>query len=178
VKILRRTQFGNPILRSITQKLIDSEINSQQTQELIQNMRYTLENRKYGVGLAAPQVGESVSLSVIGIKPTPTRPYLKPEELVIINPKITKTYGAKVPMWEGCVSGGEIYGQVPRYEKVRLEWQDGKAAKHQQDFEGFIAQVIQHEVDHLNGILYMDRVVDPTTYMTFSEYKKMRNKDA
>lgn len=174
LKLLRRTQFGNPVLRAKTRQLTSQEILSPTTQELIKNIHYTLEKRKYGVGLAAPQVGEAVALSVIAIKPTPTRPELVKEGLVIINPVITETYGQKISQWEGCISGTEIYAQVPRYKKIRLQWLDQKSQKHERDFEGFIAQVIQHEVDHLNGILFVDLVTDTKSYMTFSEYKKMR----
>ena len=173
MKILRRRQFGNPVLRQKTTCLSSARIQSGEIQDLIADMRNTLERRQYGVGLAAPQIGKSLALSVIGIKPTPTRPELQRQNLVIINPEITKLYGKKDNMWEGCVSGAEMYAQVPRHKKVRLKWQDENAKTHEKNFAGFMAHVIQHEVDHLDGILFVDRVEDTKTYMTFSEYKKM-----
>lgn len=183
MKVLRRTQFGNPILRTKTRTLSREEILSADIQMLIKDMRYTLENKQYGVGLAATQVGQSVAISVIGIKPTPTRPKNPTVNLTVINPKIVKTYGQKEPMWEGCVSFGGTkdfpYAQVPRYKKLRLQYLDENARRHEKDFEGIIAHVLQHEVDHLNGVLFVDRVEDTKTYITVSEYKKlMKNKSS
>lgn len=176
MKILRRTQFGNPVLRQVTQRLTKEEILSDKIQDLIANMRYTVEQKKYGVGLAATQVGQPVALSVIAIKPTPTRPKLKKLEFVIINPEIIKTYGDTEPMWEGCISFGDIknfpYALVPRYKKLTLRWLDERAEQHEQDFDGMTAHVLQHEVDHLNGILFVDKVEDTTSYMSVNEYKK------
>lgn len=80
-------------------------------------------------------------------------------------------------MWEGCISGLELYAQVPRYKKLRLKWMDEQAKTHEQDFEGFIAHVIQHEVDHLKGVLYVDRIKDTKSIITIREYKKMRERE-
>lgn len=139
-------------------------------------MRYTLEKKAYGVGLAAPQVGQGVAISVVGIKPTPTRPNNPVISMTIINPKIVRMYGRREPMWEGCVSFGDArnfpYAQVPRYKKLRLKYMDEKGDAQERDFEGLLAHVLQHEVDHLQGILFVDRVEDTSSYMTTAEYKK------
>ncbi|MEJ0073776.1 MAG: peptide deformylase [Candidatus Saccharibacteria bacterium] len=176
MKTLRRTQFGNPVLREKTRRLSREDILSPKVQELITNMRYTLENKKYGVGLAATQVGQSVAITVIGIKPTPTRPDNPIINMVVINPEIVKTYDDKEPMWEGCVSFGDTrnfpYALVPRYKKIRLRWLDERAETHEEDFEDILAHVLQHETDHLNGILFVDKVEDTKSYITISEYKK------
>lgn len=176
MRMLRRTQFGNPILRTPARRLEKSEITSVKTQELIRNMLATLEHKKYGVGLAAPQVGIGVALAVLSIKPTPTRPQIKSEQLVIINPEIVKTYGRRTGMWEGCISFGDVrnfpYAKALRYRKIRLRYHDGQGRQHERDFDGLLAHVLQHEVDHLNGILFVDRVRDPKTFMNVSEFKK------
>lgn len=176
MKILRRTKFGNPILRQVAQRLSDAEIRSPEIQNLIANMRYTVEQKKYGVGLAAPQIGESLAISVIDIKPTPSRPGIDSFQTVIINPEITEAYGHRTGMWEGCLSCGTgkdtLYGKALRYKKVRLRWQDEAAATHEQDLDGFISHVAQHEVDHLNGILFVDRVRNTKTYMMQDEFYK------
>jgi len=176
IKKLRRTQFGNPILRATARQLTPSEIRSDEIQELIAAIRTTLIEKQYGVGLAAPQVGHSVALTVIGIKPTPSRPHNPFIDMVVINPELIKTYGRKTPMWEGCISFGDTknfpYAQVPRYQKIRLRWLDEQGKRHERDFEGLLAQVLQHETDHLNGILFVDKVEDTTTYMTITEYKR------
>lgn len=173
-QLLNKTDFGNPILRKVAKKLSIEQILSVDTQQFIQNMYYTLENKEYGVGIAAPQVGQSVAISVIDTKPTPTRPNLIRQKLTIINPIITKTYGRKVQQWEACISGAQLYAKVPRYTRVRLRWQDKDALWQEQDFDGFMAHVIQHEVDHLSGVLFVDRVSDTKSYATFDEYKKIR----
>jgi peptide deformylase len=174
MQLLKRTQFGNPLLRAVASTLTKKEILSTTTQDLLKDMRYTLEKKRYGVGLAAPQVGQSVAIAIIGLKPTPTRPNTKALSLTLINPHIVSYSGKLMAMWEGCISGPNMYGKALRYQKLRLRWLDDRARRHQQDFEGLAAQVIQHEVDHLNGILFVDKVKDPKTYVTFSEYKKIR----
>ncbi|MBI2008907.1 peptide deformylase [Candidatus Saccharibacteria bacterium] len=174
-RVLRRKQFGNPILRQKTAELSEEQILSEPIQELIGSMRHTLENRKYGVGLAAPQVGHNICLSVIHIRPTKTRPNLpkaKWADLVIINPKIIKTYGAKIPTWEGCISLAEVFAKVSRYKKVELEYLDENAMRHKKIFNSLLAQVIQHEIDHLHSILFVDKVKDTSTFMSGSEYRK------
>jgi peptide deformylase len=174
--LLEVTQFGNPILRDVAKRLTPEEILSDEVQTLIANMCFTLQEREYGVGLAAPQIGSNLALSVIGIKPTPTRPNLEIFNTVLINPQVVETFGRKRQMWEGCVSSGELentlYAKVPRYKKVRLTWLDENAVEHDEILDGFVAHVAQHETDHLNGILFVDRVKDTKTYMLAGEYKK------
>ena len=171
--ILKRREFGDPILRQVQRQLTISQIKSVKVQRLIKDMYYTLEHKKYGVGLAAPQIGEGIAISVIDTKPTPTRKKLKRIKLTIINPEIVQTYGYRKPMWEGCISGTELFALVPRYKKIRLKYLDEQAMLHEDDFDGIIAQIIQHETDHLNGVLFVDKVKDTKSYMTFKEYKKM-----
>ena len=175
-QILKATQFGNPILRSKTRRLTSAEVRSENIQALIDTMRYTLLKKAYGVGIAAPQVGVDIALSVIGIKPTPNRPNLESFETVIINPEIIETYGNKKRLWEGCISCGTgkntLFAQVPRYKRIKLRWLDEKGIKQEEILDGFIAHVVQHEVDHLNGVLFVDRVKDPSTFMMADEYRK------
>lgn len=175
MKTLSKTEFGNPVLRAKVKKLSEDEILSAETQELIANIRHTLIEKKYGVGLAAPQVGRGISLSVIHIRPTKMRPNLPKSKwvsLVIINPKITKTYGQPKQYWEGCISLPNTFAKVPRYKKVKVKYLDEKGVKHEKVFEGLLAHVLQHEIDHLNGGLFVDKVMDTRTYMTAAEYKK------
>lgn len=174
-KVLRRTQFGNPILREKARRVSSDEITSARIQELIFNMRYTLKHKKLGIGLAAPQVGKSLAIAVIAIQPTELRPNIEPFDAVLINPEIVGTSGRRTAMWEGCISGGSggkanLFGKALRYSEVTVKYHDETGKPHQQIFTGLQAQVAQHEIDHLNGILFVDRVRDTKTYMTYSEY--------
>lgn len=174
MKVLPRTEFGDPILRKVASRLTPEEIASDKIQTLIKDIRHTLVTKKFGVGLAAPQVGESLALSVIAIRPVKHRPNVEPFDLVIISPKIIKTFGTPKDKWEGCLSAGAsgLFGKVGRYKKIEIKFLDEAGKEHVRQFEGLQAQVIQHETDHLNGILFVDHVTDPKTYMTLKEYKK------
>jgi peptide deformylase len=176
-KILKRTVFGDPVLSAPARRLSESDINSPEIQTLIEDLRHTLQVKKYGVGLAAPQVGQGVALSVVGIKPTPSRPDAQSEDMVIINPEIVKTYGARAQMWEGCISFGTSsrdfpYAKALRWRKIRVRYLDEHGKQHEKDFDGLLAHVLQHEIDHLNGVLFTERIKDPKTLMMMSEYKK------
>jgi peptide deformylase len=171
-KILRRTQFGNPILRTPTKMLSLDEIKSDDIKTLVADMRHTLANKKYGVGIAANQLGRSLAISVIAIKKTPARPDVTEVSMVIINPSITETFGNKTGMWEGCLSFGKVFAKAQRYKKVRVKYLDENGMSHEKVFEGLLAHVMQHETDHLHGTLFVDKVRDPKTWMTESEYIK------
>lgn len=174
-KSRRLRQFGDPILRQKATELDVAEIGSQMVQQLIADIRQTNKLKQYGVGLAAPQIGVSLALSVIGIKPTPTRPELQEFNQVIINPTY-EGHGRRTAMWEGCQSSGvgrnTLYAKALRYRRIRATWYDENATKHVETLDGFVAHVFQHEIDHLNGILFVDRVRDSKTYMLIGEYKK------
>lgn len=174
-RVLNLAYFGNPILRKVARRLSVDEIRSDKIQQLIEDIRYTNRTKQYGVGLAAPQVGKSVALSVIGIKPTPNRPNLTPFESVIINPAY-EGVGRPVGMWEGCQSAGSgeggLFAKAERYKTIRASWYDEHGELHEAELSGFVAHVFQHETDHLNGVLFVDRVTDTTTYMTAGEYRK------
>ncbi len=176
MKQLKLTQFGNPILRKKAKPLLATKVKSKEIQNLIADMRHTLVSKKLGVGLAAPQIGQSIALAVVQIRPTPHRPKVKNFDAILINPEITQTFGRRTQLWEGCISSGVgtsgLFARVPRYKKVKVRFMDEKGKLHHKIFEGLPAHVMQHEVDHLNGILFVDRVKDTGSYMTFQEYKK------
>lgn len=175
MNVLKLTRFGNPILREKATLITIDEIKSEKTQRLIDDIRYTNRQKKYGVGLAAPQVGEPVALSVIGIKSTPTRPDIKPLDMVIINPRYNGI-GRRSSKWEGCQSSGSgrntLFGKALRYKKIQATWYDENATQHDEILEDFTAHVFQHETDHLHGILFVDRVRDTNTFMLGDEYRK------
>ncbi len=150
-KLLNFVSPNNLVLRKKCRKFSLDEIQSVEIQHLIDDLFYTVKNNNRGVGLSANQVGKEEAISVVAIKPTPARPNLKPFHKVFINTKITKTFGNKKPMWEGCLStavdenGEPSMAQVPRFAKIQVEYFDRDGQKVSEIAEGFIAQVLQHK---------------------------------
>lgn len=171
---LKIVEFGNLILRKTAKKLSFDEIQSTEMQQLIKDMHKTLVEHRQGVALAAPQVGKSIALIVIAVRPTKHRPKVSDFDLVLINPVIVSTDEDKSQMWEGCLSGGSsgLFAKTPRHKKISVEFTDEIGQRQKREFGGLHAQIIQHEVDHLNGILFVDRVTDTKTYMTLKEYRR------
>ena len=148
--------LGEPVLRRIAE-LID-DVTHPDVQELAQTMLFTLEGSN-GVGLAAPQIFVSKRLMVVASKPTKRYPYA-PEmpATVMINPEFIPLSDAMVKDYEGCLSIPSIRALVPRYHSIRVSYTDLTGQRLEVNFEGFIARVFQHEYDHLNGLVYLDRV--------------------
>lgn len=172
---LRLTRFGNPILRQVAITVHDGEVHSGRVRSLIADMKQLLASEEYGVGIAAPQLGIALAVCVICIRPTKLRPDVEPYEQVIINPSYTGV-GRRIALWEGCLSGGSgddlLYGKALRYTSIDAQWIDETGILHREQLTGFLAHVFQHETDHLRGILFVDRVRDPHTYMMADEYRK------
>ncbi len=120
----------------------------------IKEMTQTMKAQAHGIGIAAPQVGIPQQIAVVDV--SPRVPGAEP--LVLINPHIVKLADEKASR-EGCMSLPDYTGNIKRYEHVRLRWQDEAGEFHERDFQGIEAVCIQHEVDHLNGVLFMDRVI-------------------
>lgn len=177
-RILEFAPEGSAVLREKCRKLSAEEVRSVEVQRLIRDMYHTVRERKMGVGLSANQVGRKEAISVIAIKPTPARPDLVPFDKVCINTEIVETFGEKELMWEGCLStavdenGEASMAQVPRYRKVRIEYLDGRGSKQSEVVEGFVAHVVQHETDHLNGVLFTD-LIDRDRLISYRDYIKL-----
>lgn len=175
-KVLKRTEFGNPILQTKTKKLAKEEVLSEEIQQLIADMRHTVSVKKYGVGIAATQVGQPIALSVISMKKKPSHPNMKEFDQVIVNPSF-EGLGKQDEMWEGCISFSAVdepvFAKAVRFKRIRARWMDERGEEHQEDLDGLVAHVFQHETDHLNGILFPERVKDHRSWMNTSEYKKM-----
>jgi peptide deformylase len=164
---LEIVQTGNPVLRTVARMLSIDEIKSAATQELIAQMRDTMRAAP-GVGLAAPQIGESIQLAVI----EDCADYLKdvpPEKLtalqrspvdfhVVINPKLTVIGETVLALYEGCLSVAGFVAVVPRAESVRVDCLNERAEPITITAHGWYARILQHEIDHLNGTLYIDRM--------------------
>jgi len=168
---------GEEILREKCRRLTKDEIRTEVIQNLIDDMKYTCDEGRWGVGLSANQVGEALAISVIAVKPTPSRPDLELYEKVCINTEIVETFGEPELMWEGCVStamgenGEPAMGQVPRHTKVRVKYLDRDGGGHDEIVEGFVAHVLQHETDHLGGVLFTD-LIGTGSLVTNREYRE------
>jgi len=164
---LKIVQAGDPVLRIKSRQLTKDEIRSPQIQELIELMRTTMREAP-GVGLAAPQVGVSLQLAVIE-DPEEYLAHLSADELataqrsavpfhVIINPKLTLLDDASATFFEGCLSVEGYQAIVDRALNVRVECLNERAEEVTINAQGWYARILQHEIDHLNGTLYIDRM--------------------
>jgi peptide deformylase len=170
--ILTLTQFGNPVLRKAAKPVTKRFINSPQCKTLIEDMFRTMHSVS-GIGLAASQIGESIQLAVIQLEAGPSRPNLKTSDrIVIINPKITRSSKEMTSDWEGCLSFDGVRGRVPRPREITVRYLNQKGEKVTRKVRGLLARAFQHEIDHLNGTVYIDRVRDTKTIMTYEEFLK------
>lgn len=163
-------QLGNPILRSPAQ-LIEN-IQKRHIQTLIDNLIATVEQAN-GVGIAAPQVAQSYRLFIVASRPNlryPTAPIMEPTAM--INPKILSHSTEVVKGWEGCLSIPAIRGYVPRYEAIEIEYTDRNGKLQKQELTHFVARIFQHEYDHLDGIVFLDRLESTQDIITEQEYQK------
>jgi peptide deformylase len=179
VAILKIAQLGEPILRRKANLIDPREIGSERIQTLIDDMIETMHDAD-GAGLAAPQVYESLQLCVIEVDKNPRYPQFEPIPLtVLINPVVTPLVGGpgalsaedSFQMYEGCLSVPGMRGQVTRPRKVRVQALDRAGNALDFVWESFRAVVVQHETDHLNGALYVDRA-DPKTLTFLREYER------
>ena len=164
--------MGHPVLRRRTPPLEPADIGSPAVQQLIDDMFETM-NEYAGIGLAAPQVHESLRLFVAGVDdPDGGLP-----PVVMINPEIEPLGLAKEEDWEGCLSIPDIRGRVPRAVEIRVRALDRHGMEQRMTAKGFAARVIQHETDHLDGVLFFDRMraFDSLTFLT--EYERYWHKD-
>jgi peptide deformylase len=176
VEKVKLAEFGDPILRRVAQRVDLKDIKSEEIQTLIKRLREACDANKYGVGIAAPQIGVSQAVLVIKIKSTPSRPNLNSFDKVVINPEIIEYIGQPVQLWDGCLSGGAdpLFAQTERYKKIRVNYYDEDGEFYEDELiDGFVAHVFQHETDHVNGMLFVDRVTNSKSWMSNSEYLKM-----
>ncbi|HYX53054.1 MAG TPA: peptide deformylase, partial [Candidatus Limnocylindrales bacterium] len=178
--ILPIVQVGEPVLRQQARPLRPNEIRSREIRELIADMKETMYGAP-GVGLAAPQIGRNLQLAVIEDRSEYTKDWT-PEQLaerertaipfhVIINPRLTLIGDEKVEFFEGCLSLNGLLGLVPRARSVRVECLDEMGGPRVIEAAGWYARILQHEIDHLGGTVYVDRMY-PRTLMTVENYKQ------
>ena len=159
--IRKIARMGHPVLRQTARDLTEKEIKSGEIRRLIQDMIDTM--REYGgIGLAAPQIHESLQLALIEFEDSERYPDEGAENnlplSVFINPKITVLDATEQGFWEGCLSIPEIRGLVYRPRKIQVDYLDIHAVPQTIVAEGFLATIFQHELDHLGGTLFVDRL--------------------
>jgi len=173
-------QDGHPVLRAIAKGIPVEEITSPRIRDLIAEMRSLLAEEEYGVALAAPQVGEGLRLFIVGgVAEAKKRRSnskkdrdpddeddedvfsgMSDEDEVYINPVLVKTSRAKRKKHEGCLSVRGKWGYVPRAEKATVRAYNEKGEKIERGASGFLAHIFQHEMDHLDGVLYIDKAAE------------------
>jgi peptide deformylase len=177
---LKLVQVGEQILRQRARVLTPEEIHSAEIQDLVEFMHETLRDAP-GVGLAAPQVGMGIQLAIIEDLPEYSKA-MTSEQIdererapvpfhVIINPKLTAVGGEKVEFFEGCLSVNGYTAVVPRYRRVLVECLDEHGDPKKIEGSGWYARILQHEIDHLNGTVYVDRML-PRTLMTIENFTR------
>ncbi len=170
MSILKVARMGHPVLRKVARKVEPAEIKTAEFQKLVDDMIETM--REYdGIGLAAPQVHESVRLAIIGIEEG------KGEDRTIrvfpvINPEVTPTTKETGEDWEGCLSVPRMRGRVSRPDAITVRALDRRGNKVEFDLVGYPARVVQHELDHLDGVLFIDRMKSFETLCFIEEYSK------
>ncbi len=177
---LKIMQLGEAVLRQKAKALTLDEIRSRQTQDLIEWMRETMHDAP-GVGLAAPQIGFGLQIAVIEDRPENMKDapaeFLKERERkpvpfhVVINPQITLEGAADVEFFEGCLSFAGFTAVVARARKVKVECLDHKGNAKTIEATGWYARILQHEIDHLHGTVYVDRM-NPRTLMGLDNFNR------
>jgi len=156
----------NPILREIARPLEEKKIGSKKILSILNKMRKALYSEEDGVAIAAPQVGESLRMFMVrgdilkANSAEDSEDKKTYRDLVFINPEILKASKKRKKMEEGCLSVRWLYGKVERSEKVKIKALDETGKKIEVGASGLMAQIFQHEIDHLNGILFIDKAHD------------------
>jgi peptide deformylase len=172
VSVRQVVEIGDPVLRRRARELSPEEIGSSEVQGLIDDLIDT-RRATHGAGIAAPQVGESVRVAIVEVQEgNPRYPYKRPEPLtVLINPTIEPLDDLLVEINEGCLSVPDLRGTLRRSVEIRIRYLDREGAEHEQVKRGLTAGTFQHEVDHLDGILFVDRA-DPRTFATWEQFDR------
>ncbi len=157
MSILKIARIGNPVVRAAAKPLDVGGIRSASVQRLIDDMVETMHEYD-GVGVAAPQVHASLRLAVIEVPADDERSEAAVPLTVLVNPVVTPLGDGAEVGWEGCLSIPDLRGQVPRFKRVRLDALDREGKPYTVEAEDFFARVIQHECDHLDGSVYIDRM--------------------
>lgn len=166
-------QIGHPILRNKTKDIPINEIKTENTKKIIEKMIKTMRKHN-GAGLAANQIYEPIRICIIEVLDNPRYKHLNTIPLkVLINPKvIIKKDSTTFNSYEGCLSVPNLRGKVKRYNTINVTYYNMDAKKITEDIKGLESIVYQHEIDHLHGFLFTDKVEDNSTLVTYENYQK------
>jgi peptide deformylase len=173
VTVLPIAQVGDPVLRERARDLTAEELASPEVQAFIDDLIDT-KRAANGAGLAANQVSDLRRIAVVEVtEGNPRYPYKPPIPLtVMVNPVLEPLGEETVEINEGCLSVPDLRGTVDRFAAVRVRYLDREGAEHVEERRGLTAGTFQHEVDHLDGVLFLDRVRDPSTFSTWEEFDR------
>jgi peptide deformylase len=178
--ILKVARLGHPVLRRKATPIPKDQIQSPRVQQLIDDMFETM-HEYGGIGLAAPQIHEGLRLFVAGVRRadvvSPMTDDAEMPLITVINPEVVPVTKEVVSDWEGCLSIPDIRGQVPRPDAVRLRAFDREGRKFEVVATGLPARVIQHENDHLDGVIFFDRMKSLESLAFMDEFRRYWAKD-
>ena len=170
MSILKVARIAHPVLRSPAMPVPKSAFKDPLFQKLVDDMRETMYEYE-GVGLAGPQVHESLRIAVIEVPSDDERSRAEVPFMVLVNPVVTPLSDETVEGWEGCLSIPDLRGVVPRFKSLKLEAQDRDGKSYSLEAHDFFARVIQHECDHLDGNVYLDRMKGMRTLTVIKEFE-------
>lgn len=163
---------GHPVLRERAREVTAEELATAEVQALIDDLVDTMRHAN-GAGLAANQIGVPLRVAVIEVGDNPRYPYKPRIPLtVVVNPVIEPLDGELVPINEGCLSVPNLRGEVARHVNVGVRYLDRDGNQHDEVRRGLTAGTFQHECDHLDGVLFLDRVTDPRTFTTWEQFDR------
>jgi peptide deformylase len=163
---------GHPALRQPAVEVSADELASAEVQALIDDLVDTMRDAN-GAGLAANQIADPRRIAVIEVNDNPRYPYKPRIPLtIVVNPVIEPVDEELVEINEGCLSVPDLRGSVHRHVNVRVRWLDRDGTPHDEVKRGLTAGTFQHECDHLDGVLFLDRVTDPTTFTTWAQFER------
>ena len=170
-------EIGDPVLRQRARELSPEEISSPETQALIDDLIET-KRATNGAGIAANQVGEPVRVAIVEVEEgNPRYPYKPPEPLtVLVNPTLEPIGEEQMNINEGCLSVPDLRGNLQRHREVRVRYLDRDGNEREEVKRGLTAGTYQHEVDHLDGILFVDRA-DPRTFATWEQFDRHQREE-
>jgi len=169
-------QLGQPLLREVARKVADPCAPA--IQALIEDMLVTVADAS-GVGIAAPQLFESLALFIVASRPNPRYPQAPLlEPTVMINPEILWVADTREMGWEGCLSIPGLRGLVPRSTRLGVRYLDREGNLREEEYADFPARVVQHEFDHLQGIVFIDRIESTRDLVTEKEYLRILQQQA